>query len=135
MKPAAPDRRPIRLAELMAALSIATDLGMGQPLEFALQSCVLSLRLAEKLDFSAAELRTTYYQALLRYIGCNAETRMLAAVFGDELALRTDLIHHDPADPAYLGILIRFIRLANIGASPLGRPPYAGKLRSRYDAF
>jgi HD-GYP domain-containing protein (c-di-GMP phosphodiesterase class II) len=109
----------VRLAELMAALSIATDLGMGQPLEFASQSCVLALRLAEKLDFSAVELRATYYQALLRYIGCNAETRMLAAIFGDELALRTDIIHQDPSDPKYLAVLIRFIREANAGASPL----------------
>jgi len=83
----------VRLAEVLAVLSIATDLGMGQPIEFALQSCVLALRLAEQLGFDAAALRTTYYQALLRYIGCNAETRLLAAVFGDELALRTDLIH------------------------------------------
>jgi hypothetical protein len=109
----------VRLTELMAALSIATDLGMGQPLEFALQSCVLAPRLAEQLGFGAAELRATYYQALLRYIGCNAETRMLAAVFGDELALRSDLTHQDPSDPNYLGILIRFIREANTGASPL----------------
>src|ERR687888_848938 len=105
----------VRLAELMAALSIATDLGMGQPLEFALQSCVLALRLAEKLGFSAGELRATYYQALLRYIGCNAETRMLAAIFGDELALRKDIIHQDPTDPKYLTMLIRFIREANAG--------------------
>src|SRR5215468_8133101 len=105
----------VRLAELMAALSIATDLGMGQPLEFALQSCVLALRLAEKLGFSDTELRTTYYQALLRYIGCNAETRMLAAIFGDELALRTDLIHEDPTDSKYFSLLIRFIREANAG--------------------
>ena len=33
----------IRLAELMAALSIATDLGMGQPLEYALCGCVFSV--------------------------------------------------------------------------------------------
>jgi HD-GYP domain-containing protein (c-di-GMP phosphodiesterase class II) len=109
----------VRLAELTAALSIATDLGMGQPLEFALQSCVLALRLAEKLGFSAAELRSTYYQALLRYIGCNAETRMLAAIFGDELALRKDLIHQDSTDPKYMATLVRFIRQANAGASPL----------------
>jgi hypothetical protein len=83
----------ICLAEVLAALSIATDLGMGQPLEFALQSCVLALRLAEQLGFSAPEMYATDCQVLLRYIGCNAETRMLAAVFGDELALRTDLIH------------------------------------------
>ena len=29
-----------------------------------------------------------YHQALLRYIGCNAETDTLAALFGDEMALR-----------------------------------------------
>jgi hypothetical protein len=61
-----PPTTDVRLAELLAALSIATDLGMGQPLEFALQSCVLALRLAEQLGFSAAELRATYDQALLR---------------------------------------------------------------------
>ena len=49
----------IRLAELMAALSIATDMGMGQPLEFALQSCTLALRLAERLGFGDADLRAT----------------------------------------------------------------------------
>ena len=109
----------LRLTELLAALSVATDLGMGQPLEFAMQSCALALRLAEQLGFGERELRATYDQALLRYIGCNAETRMLAAVFGDELALRADLIHQDPRDPRYLGTLVRFIREANTGASPL----------------
>jgi hypothetical protein len=33
---------PIRLAEMMAALSLATDHGMGQPVEFAWQSCVVA---------------------------------------------------------------------------------------------
>ena len=37
----------VHLAELMAALSIATDLGMGQPLESALCSCVVAMRLGE----------------------------------------------------------------------------------------
>jgi hypothetical protein len=35
----------VRLAELMAALSIATDLGMGQSLETALCTCVVAMRL------------------------------------------------------------------------------------------
>src|SRR6185436_18734394 len=80
----------IRLAELMAALSIATDLAMGQPMEFALSSCVLAVRLGEAFGLNDDELRDVYYQALLRYIGCNAETYFLAAVYGDELALRRD---------------------------------------------
>ncbi len=108
----------------MVALSIATDLGMGQPITFASQSCMLALRLAERLGFGPDNLRATYYQALLRYIGCNAETRMLAAIFGDELAMRRDIIHQDPTDPNYLVMLARFIQAANAGKSPL-RVAYA----------
>src|SRR5262245_14545359 len=51
----------LRLAELMAALSIATDFGMGQPLEFALQACVVAMRLGVQLRLSDANLRATYY--------------------------------------------------------------------------
>ena len=50
----------------MAALSLATDLGMGQPLEFALTACVLALRIGEALGYSDKALREIYYQALLR---------------------------------------------------------------------
>jgi HD-GYP domain-containing protein (c-di-GMP phosphodiesterase class II) len=109
----------IRLAELMAALSLATDFGMGQPIEFAMQSCVLAMRLAEKLGFDEKGLRAVYYQSLLRYIGCNAETRLIAAVFGDELALRKDILHADTARPEFLSRMTRYIRQANEGAPPL----------------
>ena len=59
----------VRLAELMAALSIATDLGMGQPLESALCSCVVAMRLGEALNLDGDTLRDVYYQALLRGAG------------------------------------------------------------------
>src|SRR5436190_17899871 len=85
-----PGTSVIRLAELMAALSLATDLGMGQPLEYALCVCVLAVRLGETLGLNENELREVYYLALLRHIGCNAETYRMAVLFGDELALRTD---------------------------------------------
>ncbi len=108
----------IRLAELMAALSIATDLGMGQPLEFALGSCVLSVRLGEALGFGEEALREVYYQALLRYIGCNVETDMLAAIVGDEQAMRADFAEIDNGNIAQVvSVMVRFIRQANAGAS------------------
>src|SRR5512141_2302059 len=88
----------VRLAELMAALSLATDLGMGQPMEFALSSCILAVRLAEKVGYSDEALREVYYQALLRYIGCNAETDWLASIVGDEQGLRADIATVDNAD-------------------------------------
>ena len=88
----------IRLAELMAALSLATDLGMGQPMEFALSFCLLAVRLAEKCGYSEEALREVYYQALLRYIGCNAETDWLASIVGDEQALRANIAQVDNGD-------------------------------------
>jgi HD-GYP domain-containing protein (c-di-GMP phosphodiesterase class II) len=110
----------IRLAELMAALSIATDLGIGQPMEFALRACVLALRLGEKLGLTDNELREVYYQALLRYIGCNAETHLAVALAGDELKLRAEFAKIDAGNPAHFaGLLFRMVREANAGASPL----------------
>lgn len=77
-----------RLADVMAALSLATDLGMGQPLEYATRSCILSVHLGETLGLSKSELSEVYYLALLRFLGCNAGTHEQAALMGDELALR-----------------------------------------------
>lgn len=56
----------IRLAELVAALSIATDLGMGQPMEYVLRSCVLSVRLGETLGLSLSEQGNAIYVPLHR---------------------------------------------------------------------
>ena len=110
----------LRLAEFIAALSLASDLGMGQPMEYVLGSCVLAMRLGELLGFSESELRETYYQALLRYIGCNAETSTWAAIVGDELALRTDLAAlYNGRTSEVLGLMVRSIRHAHEGASPL----------------
>jgi HD-GYP domain-containing protein (c-di-GMP phosphodiesterase class II) len=103
----------------MAALSIATDLGMGQPLEFAMQSCVVAVRFGEKLGFDEQELRAIYYQSLLRYIGCNIETRLLAAVFGDELTLRTNLIHTDTTSADFFRQTVQAIQAANGSASSI----------------
>jgi HD-GYP domain-containing protein (c-di-GMP phosphodiesterase class II) len=100
----------------MAALSIATDLGMGQPLETALSTCVVAMRLGEALNLSADSLRDVYYLALLRYIGCNADTFALAALAGDELTLRRDFAAVDPGEPAeVLDLVVRYLRQANAG--------------------
>src|SRR5438067_9435154 len=110
----------LRLAELMAALSLATDLGMGQPMEYALCVCVLSVRLGEALGLSEDELHEIYYLALLRHIGCNAETYRMASLFGDELSLRNDIAVVDSRQTSQvLGLVVRYIREANNGASPI----------------
>src|SRR5437764_15174868 len=83
-----PGTSDIRLAELMAALSLATDLGMGQPMEYALCVCVLSVRLGEAFGLSENELREVYYLALLRHFGCSAETYRMAEMCGNDIRVR-----------------------------------------------
>ncbi len=98
---------------------MATDLGMGQPLETALSSCVVSMRLGEALGLEAGTLRIAYYYALLRYVGCNGHTYAMAALFGDELALRRDFAVVDPGQiPEVLELAARYVREANAGESP-----------------
>jgi HD-GYP domain-containing protein (c-di-GMP phosphodiesterase class II) len=107
----------VRLAELMAALSIATDLGMGQPMEFAMTSCIVAVRLGEAAGLNEDQLRDVYYESLLRYIGCNADTYWMASIFGDEIAFRAEFATIDTA--AHLRIMqlmMRHIRAANASA-------------------
>ena len=65
--------QPVRLAELLAAISLATDLGMGQPSGHAVQTCVLSVRLARDLQIPNDQVFDVFYVALLRYLGCTAD--------------------------------------------------------------
>ena len=93
---------------------------MGQEVEYALNTCILAVRLGNSLGFNEVELREIYYLALLRHIGCNAETYRMAAVVGDELAFRTEVAGMDTARPAdMLRLVYRYMRQANKGASPL----------------
>ena len=81
----------LRLAELLSALSLATDLGMGQPLEHGLRTAIIAVRLAERLGLDNDERAAVYYVSLLRFAGCTAESHLDAGVFGDEIAARREL--------------------------------------------
>jgi len=80
---------PIRRSELLAALSLAADLGMGRPLESALRTAIVAIRLGAAAGFSPRDLKDIYQVALLRHAGCTAEASAAAAALGgDELAGR-----------------------------------------------
>jgi HD-GYP domain-containing protein (c-di-GMP phosphodiesterase class II)/DNA-binding CsgD family transcriptional regulator len=82
----------VRLAELVASLSLATDLGMGQPMEQALKTCLLAMNAAKAAGTPGPESVDVYYLALLRFVGCTADAHEAArAVGGDEIADRQRL--------------------------------------------
>ena len=73
-------------------------------------TCIVAVRLGEAAELSETELRDAYYEGLLRYIGCNADTYWLASVMGDELAVRRDFVKLDTADnEAIVEMAIRHI--------------------------
>lgn len=110
---------PLRLADLVAALSLATDLGTGQPLEHALRTCLLSLELAWRSGVGADRLSEVYYLALLRFVGCTADAAETAATMGGD-----DIGFIATMSPAFMGSpgdQVRAVVRAAGAGQPLGR--------------
>src|SRR5204863_6187687 len=55
----------VGVAELVATLSLAADLGLGQPMEHCLRQAVIALRLGESLDLDDTDRVSTYYAGLM----------------------------------------------------------------------
>ncbi len=77
-----------RRAEPLAALSLAIDLGLGQPMEHLLGACVLGGRLCDLLGLSAEQRDQVFYTTLVAWVGCHADSPELTAVFGDDIDFR-----------------------------------------------
>jgi hypothetical protein len=76
-----------RLLNVIASVSLATDLGTGQPMEHGLRTCWLALRAGEALGVPDDRRATIMYTALLRFLGCTASSADTAATAGgDDIA-------------------------------------------------
>jgi HD-GYP domain-containing protein (c-di-GMP phosphodiesterase class II)/DNA-binding CsgD family transcriptional regulator len=77
----------LRLAELLASLSLATDLGTGQPLGHGLRTCQLAVALAGEMGYGPERIASVHRVALLRFLGCTADAGDTArGVGGDDLS-------------------------------------------------
>jgi HD-GYP domain-containing protein (c-di-GMP phosphodiesterase class II) len=111
-----PAARPgVRLAELLAVLSLAADLGMGQPMDHVLRQCLICLRLARCLGLEADDREVVYYTSLVAWVGCHVDAYEQAKWFGDDTALKTDFRHVDFG----AGVTGPLFMLRHLGA---GRP-------------
>src|SRR3954447_1177243 len=79
--------REFRLAELVAGLSVVSDLGKGLTDGQGLRACGLASDLADRLDLAAADREAVFWVGLLRFVGCTATASQMAAALGDELAV------------------------------------------------
>src|SRR6201993_1597404 len=96
--------------EVLAALSLAIDLGLGQPMDHMLRSAAMGTRLAERLGFSERERGTVFYTGLVMWIGCHADSHEYARWFGDDIAVRYASHFID-----WSGVPYRRFLLSNLG--------------------
>jgi HD-GYP domain-containing protein (c-di-GMP phosphodiesterase class II) len=108
----------VTLAELIGAFSLATDLGLGQPMEHVLRSWVIASRLGDHVGLDPTERSALYYVATLAWVGCVADTPELATWFGDDIAFRGDSREIDLAGLPMLGFMLRHV---GIGSPALHR--------------
>src|SRR6187200_3710753 len=101
----------VRLAELVAMISLGTDLGMGQSMEHVMRQSVIALRLAERLGLDEATRAVVYYAGLLGWVGCHVDAYEQAKWFGDDQALKADYRRTDMA-----GAAARAFALKHVGA-------------------
>ncbi len=107
----------IRLAELVAALSLGIDLGFGQPMEHVLRQCMIALRLAERVGLDEDERLVVYYTALLVNVGCHTDAHEQAKWFGDDIAFKSD--KYDELHG--IRAAVHAVRMIGAGSPPLHR--------------
>ena len=93
------------LAELVSTLSIASDLGMGRPVERVLRQTVVAMRLADAAGVAPDVRASTYFTSLLTWVGCATDTSDLTGLFGEEEDLYADT-HDDDLTPVAMGMFV-----------------------------
>ncbi len=82
------DAGGVRIAELVATLSYAADLGLNQPMEHCLRQTVIALRLADLVEADADDREATYYLGMLVNAYCHADATEQARWFGDDISFK-----------------------------------------------
>ncbi len=130
----------VRTAEIIASVSLATDLGMGLPFEHGLHATLMAMRLCELLDVEPATSYRTYYASMLMYTGCTTDARKNAEVFAGSRAEHLTPRNFGSLPERLTGVLLA---LPPSGIHPLGRvvetarrlPKAALAVRSHFTAL
>jgi HD-GYP domain-containing protein (c-di-GMP phosphodiesterase class II) len=117
----------VRLAELVAVLSLVSDLGMGRPMEHALRQCLIALHLGERLGVDDESREAIYYSGLLAWVGCHVDAYEQAKWFGDDHVMKSDSTMVDFSNVrAEMGFV-----LSHLG----GGQPFASRVRAGLGFF
>jgi HD-GYP domain-containing protein (c-di-GMP phosphodiesterase class II) len=118
----------LRLADLLAGLSVTSSLGFGLPPEHAMRACLIGTALAREMGLDEEEVADVFYATLLLHVGCTALAHESVATWGDDVTLLGIVARTNTADPAET--------IANVvPAIPLPRAQAESLILSRGEAF
>jgi HD-GYP domain-containing protein (c-di-GMP phosphodiesterase class II) len=89
----------VRLADVVAGLSLISDLGFGLPAGEAMRTCLVATALARELNLSESEVADAFYASLLIHVGCISMSHETSVLFGNELTLTRAAAMTDLSDP------------------------------------
>jgi len=114
----------VRLAELVAALSLATDLGLGQPQQHIIRQTLIAMRVGELEGLSDDERSAIFYVSLLAWVGCVADAHEMGKWFDDDMAVRADSYLVDLTGLPMMRFMIGHVAS---GSSPIRRFTMIGR--------
>ncbi|MCB9519835.1 MAG: HD domain-containing protein [Myxococcales bacterium] len=114
----------IRLLDLVAALSVGTDLGNGQPPGTAMRITRRALRVAREAGLAVDDAEVVW-TGLLRFAGCVSTSVEEASFGGDDLALRSALLSTNLGDPGDLVVHLGSGRYVPPGSGPIDLAEFA----------
>jgi HD-GYP domain-containing protein (c-di-GMP phosphodiesterase class II) len=115
----------IGLADVLTAMSLATDLGLGQPSEHMQRSSRIGRRLGERLGLDGDALRTLHDVTLLTYVGCPVYGNDVARALGDDIEFRSRV---PDVDLVGFPAMVFMLRRAGASGSALERARRIGRL-------
>jgi HD-GYP domain-containing protein (c-di-GMP phosphodiesterase class II)/DNA-binding CsgD family transcriptional regulator len=92
----------VALTEVLAALSLATDLGSGFAPEKGLRVCLVGMAVGTQADIRDGDLADLFQATLLLALGCTAYATENAGYFDDDLAFQQAMHGLDITDPGSL---------------------------------
>ena len=104
IRPTGAAEAPIRVAEVISALSFALDLTEGQPMGHSVRACVFGMRLAEEIGVPVALRSDLYYALLMKDAGCSSNASRMVQILGtDDIKAKAGCENHR-LDESRLGV-------------------------------
>ncbi len=88
----------LRLADLLASVSLLSDLGFALPAEESMRASVLGVALARRMGVAEEMVADVMYTALLQHVGCTGFAHETAGAYGDDLAFNAAAARTDAND-------------------------------------